>query len=133
MKEKSSKKGVMIGAAVLIVAVAAAALIYAFLGPKAQAGSKNVTIEVINSAGEQKSYSVVTDAQYLKEAMDDAEGLTYTVDSGNMVISVNGETADYAADHAYWAFYVQGEYCSYGITQQPVADGDVFTIEYCRE
>ena len=91
-----------------------------------------MTIEVIDSSGEKTSYSIETDAQYLKEAMDDAKDLSYETDATDMVMTVNGETADYSADQAYWAFYVNGEYCNYGIAQQPVADRDKFTIEYTK-
>ncbi|MBR6381239.1 MAG: DUF4430 domain-containing protein, partial [Lachnospiraceae bacterium] len=41
-----------------------------------------------------------------------------------------GEQAIYAVDNAYWAFYVNDEYCQYGIDSQPVADGDAFKIVY---
>ena len=102
------------------------------MGPKTQAGSKTVTIEVINSSQETASYQVQTDARYLQQVMDEAQGLSYETDSGNMVVSINGETADYNADQAYWAFYLNGEYCNFGIDQQPVADGDIFTIEYTK-
>jgi hypothetical protein len=43
---------------------------------------------------------------------------------------VNDVTADYNADGAYWAFYVDGEYCQYGIDQQPVNDGETYAIVY---
>ena len=132
MEAKSSKKGVIAAVIILAVVVAAMAVIYMFMKPGTQSGSKTVTIQVIDSAGETASYTVRTDAQYLDQAMDEAQGLSYETDAGGMVITVNGETADYTADQAYWAFYVNGEYCSYGITQQPVADGDVFSIEYTR-
>lgn len=132
MKEKSSKKGVIIGIIALIVIVAVIGVIYCIFRPGTQSGSKDITINVINSAGETSSYEVATDAEYLQGAMDDADGLSYETDSTDMVITVNGETADYNADQAYWAFYINGEYCNYGITQQPVADGDVFSIEYTK-
>ncbi|MEE0967314.1 MAG: DUF4430 domain-containing protein, partial [Bacilli bacterium] len=43
---------------------------------------------------------------------------------------VNGVTADYNTDGAYWGFYVNEEYCNYGIDQQPVNDQDAFQIVY---
>ncbi|MBB5264067.1 hypothetical protein HNP82_001172 [Catenibacillus scindens] len=132
MNEKSSKKSVIIGLIALIVIVAVIGVIYCIFRPGTQSGSKDITINVINSAGETSSYEVATDAEYLQGAMDDADGLSYETDSTDMVITVNGETADYNTDQAYWAFYINGEYCNYGITQQPVADGDVFSIEYTK-
>jgi len=47
-----------------------------------------------------------------------------------MVDTINGLRADYTADKAYWSFYINGEYCNFGIDQQPIADGDQFKIEY---
>lgn len=132
MKEQKSRKGLILGIILLAVLVAVVAVVYFCFRPKTQPGAKNVTIEVIDSSGEKTSYSIKTDAQYLKEAMDDAKGLSYETDATDMVMTVNGETADYSADQAYWAFYVNGEYCNYGIAQQPVADQDQFTIEYTK-
>jgi len=97
------------------------------------AGSKNITIEVKDSDGNVTSYAVSTDADYLRQAMDEADGLTYSgteSDWGMMVEVVNGEQAIYAEDNAYWAFYVNGEYGQYGIDSQPVNDGDTYSIVY---
>ena len=105
------------------------------LKPQAVAGAKTVTINVINSEGETKEYIVKTDAEYLRQAMDEAKGLTYEgVEDATsfMVMTVNGETADWPVDQSYCGFYINGGYCNYGINEQPVADGDVFTIEYTK-
>ena len=78
-------------------------------------------------------YQLKTDAAYLREAMEEAEGLSFSgaeSEYGMMVDTVNGVTADFNADGAYWSFYVNGEYCNYGIDTQPVEDGDVFSIVY---
>jgi len=67
--------------------------------------------------------------------MEEADGLTFDGDEGEygmMVMTVNGETADYNVDQSYWSFYVNGEYCNYGIDTQPVADGDAFKIVYTK-
>ena len=96
-------------------------------------GSKNIIIEVKDSEGNVTTYEVTTDAEFLRQAMDEAEGLTYEgTDSeyGMMVEVVNGEQAIYAEDNAYWAFYVNGEYGNYGIDSQPVTDGDTYSIVY---
>ena len=74
-----------------------------------------------------------TDAEYLRQAMEEADGLTFSgaeSEYGMMVDTVNGERADYSLDGAYWSFYVNGEYCNYGIDTQPVLDGDAFAITY---
>ncbi len=135
MKGQSRKKPLLIGIGVLIILAVVVLAAYIFLKPDTQKGSKEVTIKVINMAGEEKSYVVKTDAEFLRQVMDEAEGLTYDGAedaTGYMVSTVNGETADYNIDGAYWGFFINGEYCNYGITQQPVSDGDVFSIEYTK-
>jgi hypothetical protein len=77
-------------------------------------------------------YEVHTDAEYLRQVMEesDMEFSGTESDYGMMVETVNGVTADYNADGAYWAFYVDGEYCNYGIDSQPVEDGESYQIIY---
>lgn len=120
------------GVAVLIAALVAVWMIF---GAKPQAGAKEITIEVINSADESTIYELDTDAEFLRQAMDEAEGLTYDgteSEYGIMISTINGEVADYNVDGAYWSFYVNGEYCNSGIDTQPVMDGDAFVIEYAQ-
>ena len=98
-----------------------------------EAGSKHIIIEVTGSDGNTVTYEVATDAEFLRQAMDEAEGLTYDgteSEYGMMVETVNGEKAVYAEDNAYWAFYVDGEYGQYGIDSQPVEDGVTYSIVY---
>ena len=49
---------------------------------------------------------------------------------GYTLYTVNGLTADFTTGNAYWAIYVNGEYGSYGLSQQPVTDGDIYAIVY---
>ncbi len=134
MKEtKKWNKKVLAGVAALVAAIAVLAAVFFVFREKPVAGSKSVTIEVVNKAQETASYTVKTDAEYLRQAMEETEGLTFSgteSEYGMMVETVNGETADYNTDGAYWAFYVNGDYCNYGIDTQPVEDGDTFTIAY---
>ncbi len=118
-----------------VVLIAALVLGYFLLKPKTAKGSKNIEIRVVDNAGETKVYDVNTDAEYLRQAMEEAKGLTFSGDEsdyGLMVVEINGVTADYNVDQSYWAFYVNDEYCNYGVDSQPVADGDVFRIEYTK-
>lgn len=130
-QKNSNTKKIVIGVIALVVVMAILAVVAVKFAPQTSEGSKEVTIEVIGSDGESVSYTVKTDAEYLRGAMEDAEdeGLTFA-DTDGYVETVNGETADYSADGSYWAFYVNDEYCNYGINEQPVTDGDAFTIEY---
>ncbi len=126
---------IILGVSGVVVLVAALVAVWMIFGAKPQEGAKAITIEVINSADESTMYELNTDAEYLRQAMDEAEGLTYDgteSEYGMMISTVNGEVADYNVNGAYWGFYVNGEYCNYGIDTQPVLDGDAFVIEYVQ-
>lgn len=123
----------MAGIVLLIALVAVLGLVYNAFKEKPVAGSKAVTIEVVAEDGSSTTYELQTDAEYLQQAMDEAEGLEYVYEEGEygpMVEEVNGEIASYDENGAYWGFFVNGEYCNYGIADQPIEDGDAFQIVY---
>lgn len=130
MNQKQKK---ILGVGIFVALIAVLAAVFFTFRPKTTQGSKEISIEVINKAGESSTYELKTDAEYLQQAMDEADGLTYDGEEGAygmMVDTINGETADYTKDKAYWSFYVNDTYCNYGISEQPVTDGDAFKIEY---
>lgn len=121
--------------AVAIVAVIAVifGIIYVNFAPKAVAGAKEISIEVVDDNASSKTYHTRTDAEYLRQALEETKGLTIEGTEstyGLMVETVNGVTADYNANGAYWSFYLNGEYCNYGIDQQPIEDGQAYRIVY---
>lgn len=131
--EKKMNKKLLLGAGILVALIAVFAVVFALFSAKPAEGSKAITIEVVNKAQDSTVYELKTDAEFLRQAMDEAEGLTYDgseSEYGMMVSTVNGEVADYNVDQSYWGFYVNGEYCNYGIDTQPVYDGDAFQIVY---
>ena len=139
-------RNLIIGLAAFVALIAIVLVIFNNYKPQSQSapadetqteaaaeGSKNIIIEVKDSEGNVTTYEVTTDAEFLRQAMDEAEGLTYDgsdSEFGMMVEVVNGEQAIYTVDNAYWAFYVNGEYGQYGIDSQPVTDGDTYSIVY---
>ena len=126
-------KKLFLGAGLLVVLIAVFAIAYGAFREKPVEGGKTITIEVINQVDESKEYEVKTDAEFLRQAMEEAEGLEFSGQDGPygmMIEVVNGESAVYEKDGAYWSFMVNGEYCNYGIAEQPVEDGDVFQIAY---
>lgn len=130
---KKVNKKVIVAAVVLIAAIAVFAGIYFLFGAKPVSGSKAITIEVVDDRQETTAYQLQTDAEFLRQAMEETENLSFSgteSEYGMMVDTVNGLTADYNTNGAYWSFYVNGDYCNYGIDSQPVLDGDNFSIRY---
>lgn len=135
--ENMNKNKKIIAAVVAVIAVIVVFLgVYKVFGPKTQTGEKAYTVEVTAADGSTKTYEGRTDAEYLSGLMDElqeAGDFSYegtSSDYGLFITAINGETADYDKDGAYWAIYVNGEYGQYGADQQPVADGDSFRFAY---
>ena len=126
-------KKLFLGAGMLVVLIAVFAIAYGAFREKPVEGSKTITIEVINQADKSKEYEVKTDSEFLRQAMEEADGLEFSgqeSEYGMMVEVVNGESAIYDKDNAYWSFMVNGEICNNGIDTQPIEDGDEFQIIY---
>ena len=135
-KKQSDRKKIIIGAVILVVLLAAFTVIYVVFGPKAAQGSKEYILKVVDDNGETTEYTGHTDAEYLRGALEELEksdDLTIEgeeSDYGLFIDTVNGVTADYSKDKAYWALYVNGEYGNYGVDSQPVTDGDTYSLVY---
>jgi flagellar basal body-associated protein FliL len=134
--KKSSNRKILAGVLIVVVLAAIFAGMYSHFSAKPTAGAKAITIEVIDNEEQSTAYEVNTDAEYLRQAMEES-GMkfsgTESEEYGMMVDTINGLTADYNTDGAYWAFYVDGEYCSYGIDSQPVEDGQSYQIIYTTD
>ncbi len=123
----------ILGVVVVAVLVAAMAIAYFTFSEKPTDGEKHVSIEVVMADETSTIYEVDTDGEFLIDAMKAADGLTFEGEEGpyGMSIShINGVRADYTLDGAYWGFYVGGEYCNYGVSEQPIENGDEFRIVY---
>ena len=136
MKKNNTKK-IIIGDVILVALIAVFAFCYNKFSAKSTVGEKAIVIEVVDSNGESTKYEMNTDAEYLKDAMDElAEAnndFSYSgteSEYGTMIEVINGEQAIFTEDNAYWALYVNGEYGQYGADQQPVVNEDTYTWQY---
>lgn len=133
MEQKKNNKKLYWSIAILIAFVAVFITVFFIFRPKPIEGEKAITIEVIDNNQKSTLYNVNTDAEFLLGAMEDTENLTFNGTEGEyglMIEVVNGLSAVYDKDGAFWGFNVNGEFCQYGVTEQPVADGDAFQIIY---
>lgn len=133
METRRNNKKIIAAAVILVVLIGAAAILYGIFKPRPAAGSKEITVTVVDDNGKETVYEHKTDAEYLRQALEEIEGLTVEgpeEEYGMYVKKVNGVYADYEETGAYWSFYVNDEYCNYSIEQQPVYDGDAFMIKY---
>ena len=131
---KKVNKKMVAGIALMVLLVGLMLIAYQTFREKLVDGVKTITIEVVDDKGNTVTYKLEkTTAKVLEEAMNEAkaqgfEYSGYTGQYGFTVDMVNGIYTDFV--NAYWGFYVNGEYCNYGISEQPVEDGDVFQIKW---
>lgn len=122
------------GACAAIAVLALLLVIYNFTRPVPMAGTKSITVDVVYQNGVRDHYQIITEAHFLLEALKSIPDLklegTSTEELGLMVITINDRRADYQKDGAYWALFCNGEPCSYGVSMQPIKDGECYTFQY---
>lgn len=95
-------------------------------------GAKTLTVEV--KAEEQTvTFTIHTDkdtvgAALLEHELIDGEEGEY----GLYIKSVNGITADYDVDGAYWAFYIDGDYAMTGVDTTEITEGATYQLVYTK-
>lgn len=94
--------------------------------PRAQGGSKTITVNIDHLAGEDRTYTIRTGEEYLRGALEQ-ENLIEGTESeyGLYVLTVDGETAD-ESGMQWWGYNVNGTLAEYGVDGQVVTDGDVY-------
>ena len=87
------------------------------------------TVVVTDLDGSESTFEYTSEAETVGEALV-AEGLIAGDESdwGLMVTTVNGITADWATENAYWAFYINGEYAQTGVDATEITDGATYSF-----
>ena len=130
MNEKTvSKKKIALIAGVLVVLIAAFALIFALTRPETTQGAKTIHIEVVVSDTDTREYTLHTDQEYLRGALEEENLIsgTESAEYGLFVTTVDGITADDSLQQ-WWCFTKGGEIVNTGVDTTPIQDGDQFEI-----
>ena len=119
---------IILAAALLLVLVVGALLVWQLNRPAAQEGSKKLVVTVVHGDGSSKDFSLATDAEFLRGALEEQK-LIEGSDSeyGMFVTAVDGETADSEAQQ-WWCFTKGGEMLMTGVDTTPIADGEHYEI-----
>ena len=86
-------------------------------------GAHSFTLEITDADGKTITATVNSDEKTLGAALGK---LNVIQGENGLYTTVNGVTYDYNADHAYWAFYVNGEYAQVGMDDTEIVDGAVY-------
>lgn len=128
MKEKSSNKKVIIGAAALVLVCVALLLVYKNFMPKDTEGAKTITVKVVHGDSSEKDFEYKTDEAYLGAVIQDnklVEG--EEGEYGLFMTSVDGEKAD-ESKQQWWCLTKGGEQVNTSADQTPIEDGDTFEL-----
>ncbi len=125
-------RNIIIAVAVLLVLVVGALLIWGQNRPVAQEGDKTIVLEVVHKDGSTKDFTIHTDAEALRAALEQEEDLIAGSESewGLMVETVDGETADYSVDQSWWCLTKDGVMLDTGVDSTMIADGDHYEFTY---
>ena len=94
--------------------------------PEVQEGGKTITVNIDHLAGEDRTYTIYTDEEYLRSALEQEKLVSGPeTEYGLWVQTLDGETAD-ESQQQWWGYDVNGEMALYGVDEQVVSDGDVY-------
>ena len=100
-------------------------------GKKTEAPAEAVSFTVIvtDLDGNETTFEYTSSAASVGEVLV-AEGLVvgHEADYGLYIDSVNGIAADWDNDQTYWAFYINGEYATTGISDTPITADTTYAL-----
>ena len=118
----------IIAAAILLVLVVGALLIYNANKPVGQEGSKALVVTAVHGDETSKEFQIATDAEYLRGALEEQKLIEGSESEYGMYVTVvDGETADESLQQ-WWCFTKDGEMLMTGVDTTPIADGEHYEI-----
>ena len=89
----------------------------------------SITVDIVKD-GETKTLNIKTDEKYLANALADEGVIEYREDG--FYTTVNGITADYNKDGAWWCVTKSGEMTTKGMNDLELKNGDKYEITYTK-
>lgn len=96
--------------------------------PQTSQLSKTITVEVVNADETKKSFTINTDEEFLRGALEQEKLVSGTESEyGLFIKTVDGYTAD-DSKQEWWCITKGGEAVNTGVDSTPIADADSFEI-----
>ena len=117
----------------IISALLALVMLFALAacGKQTEASTEAVSFKVIvtDLEGKETTFEYTSSASNVGEVLV-AEGLVvgHETSYGLYIDSVNGIAADWDKDQTYWAFYINGEYATTGISDTPITADTLYGL-----
>ena len=127
--QKKNNKGV-IALIIVLVLAAAALVIWQTNKRETQQGGKEITVNVDHLNGDDTTFTIHTDEEYLRGALEQEDLIEGTESEyGLYVLTVDGETVDEGAQE-WWKLTKGGEMVNSSADSTPIADGDHFELTF---
>ena len=124
---QKNKKILIIAAVVLLLIAGALFLIEGSKKPVPIEGSKTITVTVIQEGVEDKVFTIHTDAEFLRGALEQEKLIEGTESQyGLFVTTVDGVTVDESLRQWWCLNDGEGNMLDTGVDSTPIADGDAF-------
>lgn len=113
----------------LLVLVMALTLVACGKKPETKTEPVSFTVVVTDLDGNESTFEYTSGAASVADALV-ADGLVvgHQASYGLYVDTVNGIDADWDNEQTYWAFYINGEYATTGISDTPIAADTVYGL-----
>ena len=125
---KQKKTGIILTICLVVIAALLVGAYFMFRDEPVE-GGKNITVYIDHLEGEDKTVEISTDAEFLRGALEEQEGLIKGEESefGLFVKTVDGETAD-DSQQQWWCFTKNGDILETGVDSTVIADGEKYEI-----
>lgn len=128
MKQNKTYFKLMIACAALAVVIISMLLVYNQFKPETNQGAKQITIEVVIPEEETEAFTLHTDAEYLRQALEEANLIKGSDgDYGLFITEVNGHISD-DTKQEWWCITKDGAQVNNGVDTIAIADGDKYEI-----
>lgn len=128
MKQRKDLVRGLLGVVVLAILVVVLWFVYDHYKPTTTKGSKEIVVEVIIPEEDPQEFTLHTDAQYLRQALEEAD-LVKGSDSeyGLFITEVNGRVAN-DTNQEWWCLTKDKGTVNSGVDTTPVTDGDHYEL-----
>ncbi len=128
MKQNKNFFKLLITCTALIVAIIVMLLVYKQFKPQTNQGAKEITIEVVIPDEEPELFTIHTNAEYLRQALEETNLIKGSEgDYGLFITEVNGYTSD-TTNQEWWCITKEGAQVNNGVDTIAIADGDKYEI-----
>ena len=142
MKNKAKLRSLLRKSIVLIAAAITVLSLFALAGcgdasDKETGGSsissveqKTVIFKIVFEDGSEKTVELKTEKNTLAQALVDANIIEYSADG--FYTTIDGVTADYNKDGAWWCITKGGEMLNHGLNDLTISDGETYEATYTK-